>query len=138
MNRLRFAAHVLQLLTSSFRPSRWPNASLLPTFMLEKASQRVFHSSAINPALLYGPDDGDEKLRLNLASWLTTFYNAPVVKDRVCITGGASQNLSSILNVFTDPLFTRNVFIVSPAYMLAFRIFQDSALNLRSVPGTFL
>lgn len=31
-------------------------------------------------------------------------------------------------------MYTRNVWIVSPAYMLAFRIFEDSALKLRAVP----
>ncbi|PVH96705.1 PLP-dependent transferase [Periconia macrospinosa] len=135
------ATHVLRFntypfvswLTSSSR--RWPNTSLLPTSILEKASQRVFHSAAINPALLYGPDDGDEKLRVQLASWFTTFFpHCSSVKDRICITGGASQNLACLLQSFTDPLYTRNVFIVSPAYMLAFRIFQDSALSLRAVP----
>ncbi|CAI6336357.1 unnamed protein product [Periconia digitata] len=115
----------------------WPNTSLLPTSLLERASQRVFHSPALaNPALLYGPDDGSEKLRACIASWLTDFFQpvAPVAKDRIVVSGGASQNLACLLQVFTDPLYTRNVWIVSPAYMLAFRIFQDSALNLRSVP----
>lgn len=56
-------------------------------------------------------------------------------KHRITITGGASQNLACLLQVFTDPLFTRNVWIVSPAYMLAFRIFEDSgfAKKLRAV-----
>lgn len=31
-------------------------------------------------------------------------------------------------------MYTRNVWIVAPAYMLAFRIFEDSALKLRAVP----
>jgi hypothetical protein len=57
-----------------------------------------------------------------------------VTDERITITGGASQNLACLLQVFSDPLFTRNVWIVSPAYMLAFRIFQDSALKLRAVP----
>ena len=49
------------------------------------------------------------------------------------MTGGASQNLACILQVFTDPVYT-DVWIVAPAYMLAFRIFQDSGLKLRAVP----
>lgn len=71
-----------------------------------------------------------------MAAWLTSFFQptAPIAQDRVCITGGASQNLACLLQVFTDPLYTSNVWIVAPAYMLAFRIFQDSALNLRAVP----
>ncbi|KAF2461925.1 pyridoxal phosphate-dependent transferase [Lineolata rhizophorae] len=56
--------------------------------------------------------------------------------ERVAITGGASQNLACMLQVFTDPVFTRNVWIVAPAYMLAFRIFTDSGFGakMRAVP----
>jgi aspartate/methionine/tyrosine aminotransferase len=59
-----------------------------------------------------------------------------VVEDRVCITGGASQNLACLLQVYTDPAFTRNVWIVAPAYMLSFRIFEDAGFHekLRAVP----
>ncbi|KAF1980520.1 PLP-dependent transferase [Bimuria novae-zelandiae CBS 107.79] len=75
-------------------------------------------------------------LRRSLASWLTSFYQprVPISEERISITGGASQNLACLLQVFTDPVYTRNVFIVAPAYMLAFRIFQDSALKLRAIP----
>lgn len=41
-----------------------------------------------------------------------------------------------MLQVFTDPVYTRNIWIVAPSYMLAFRIFDDSGFSkkLRSVP----
>jgi DNA-binding transcriptional MocR family regulator len=56
--------------------------------------------------------------------------------ERITITGGASQNLACLLQVFTDPVYTRNIWIVSPSYMLAFRIFDDSGFSkkLRAVP----
>lgn len=60
-----------------------------------------------------------------------------VIEDkRITITGGASQNLACILQVFTDPGYTRNVWIISPGYMLAFRIFEDSGFKkkFRAVP----
>jgi DNA-binding transcriptional MocR family regulator len=90
------------------------------------------------PALSYGPDSGDARLRQNLASWLTSFYQPAdaIAEDRICITGGASQNLACLLQVYTDPVFTRNVWIVAPAYMLSFRIFEDAGFHgtLRAVP----
>jgi aspartate/methionine/tyrosine aminotransferase len=90
------------------------------------------------PALSYGPDSGDPRLRKNLASWLTSFYRPAdaIAEDRICITGGASQNLACLLQVYTDPVFTRNVWIVAPAYMLSFRIFEDAGFHgtLRAVP----
>jgi DNA-binding transcriptional MocR family regulator len=90
------------------------------------------------PALEYGPDSGDPRLLSNVASWLSKFYGPadPVAEDRVCITGGASQNLACLLQVFTDPAYTRNVWVVAPAYMLSFGIFKDAGFNnkLRAVP----
>ena len=76
-------------------------------------------------------------LTLNRAR-LTQFYqpSSQIPAERICITGGASQNLACILQVFSDPLFTRNVWMVSPTYFLACRIFEDSGFHgrLRSVP----
>jgi hypothetical protein len=128
----------------TFRPSlanqlRWPNNSLLPTQLLEKATHSVLRDKNIAfPALSYGPDSGDPRLRKNLASWLTSFYQPAeaIAEDRICITGGASQNLACLLQVYTDPVFTRNVWIVAPAYMLSFRIFEDAGFHgtLRAVP----
>ncbi|KAF2469871.1 PLP-dependent transferase [Lindgomyces ingoldianus] len=117
----------------------WPNTSLLPTHLIEKASHNALSNKEIAfPGMLYGPDPGDPRLRKNVASWLTNFYQplAPIPPERITITGGASQNLACLLQVFTDPIYTRNVWIVSPAYMLAFRIFDDSGFHqkLRAVP----
>jgi DNA-binding transcriptional MocR family regulator len=88
--------------------------------------------------LEYGDDEGYLPLRQSLANWLTKFY-APqesINVKRITISGGASQNLASILQTFTDPLYTRNVWIVAPAYYLAFRIFNDSGFEgrLKAVP----
>lgn len=88
--------------------------------------------------MCYGPDAGDPRLRRNVATWLTEFYQPTeaIHVDRICITGGASQNLACLLQSFTDPVYTRNVWIVAPAYMLSFRIFEDAGFHkkLRAVP----
>ena len=88
--------------------------------------------------MCYGPDSGDPRLRRNVAQWLTDFYKPAdaVSEERICISGGASQNLACLLQDFTDPVYTRNVWIVAPAYMLAFRIFEDAGFHkkLRAVP----
>ena len=118
----------------------WPNPSLLPSELIRSAAETALSDSAIStPGLLYGPDPGYELLRESVARWLTTFYRNDeqedaVTADRVCITGGASQNLGCILDVYTDPKETRCVWIVAPAYFLAFRIFEDKGLEMRAVP----
>ena len=114
-----------------------PHPDLLPAALLRKASERVFSDlSILHQGLNYGPDRGYEPLRRQLARWLTNFYQPidPIGVDRVCISGGASQNLSRILQVFSDPIFT-SVWMVSPTYFLACRVFQDSGFHqLRSIP----
>ena len=117
----------------------WPNPALLPTAQIKKASSVALSNPDIStPGLLYGPDEGYGPLREHIADWLTHFYQPSIriSAERVCVTGGASQNLACILQVFSDPLFTRNVWMVSPTYFLACRIFEDSGFHgrLRSVP----
>lgn len=117
----------------------WPNPALLPAAQIKIASSVPLSDADIfTPGLLYGPDPGYEPLREHIAEWLTHFYQPPsrISAERICITGGASQNLACILQVFSDPLFTRNVWMVSPTYHLACRIFEDSGFHgrLRSVP----
>ena len=117
----------------------WPNPALLPSTQMKIASSNSLSNPEIFiPGLLYGDDPGYEPLRKRIASWLTQFYQplSPIPAERLCITGGASQNLACILQVFSDPLFTRNVWMVSPTYFLACRIFEDSGFHgrLRSVP----
>lgn len=96
------------------------------------------NNSIAFPALEYGPDRGDPRLRKHLASWLTTFFKPqdPITDDRITISGGASQNLAVLLNVFTDPSYTRNVWFVAPAYHLSFRVIQDAGFHdkFRAIP----
>lgn len=117
----------------------WPNPSLLPPEALEAAAGNVLTDPATAvPALQYGPDDGYPPLREEVARWLTAFYKPihAIGSDRICITGGASQNLACLLQTFTDPVYTRHVWMVAPTYHLACRIFDDSGFagRLRSVP----
>jgi DNA-binding transcriptional MocR family regulator len=56
--------------------------------------------------------------------------------DEIAITGGASQGLACILQSFTDPGYTRAVWVVAPCYFMACPIFEDSGFRgrLRAVP----
>ena len=117
----------------------WPNPALLPAAQLKIASSLALSNPDVStPGLLYGPDPGYEPLRENVADWLTDFYRPlkRIQAEQICITGGASQNLACILQGFSDPIFTRNVWMVSPTYYLACPIFEDSGFHgrLRSVP----
>ena len=95
------------------------------------------------PGLCYGPDPGFQPLRESIQKWTGEFFGSgeqsevaagvglnvegegEKIGDRICITGGASQNLACVLQVFSDPVFTK-VWMVAPCYFLACRIFEDS------------
>ena len=82
----------------------WPSTSLLPITTFRAAANASLSDPTIaEPGLLYGPDGGYEPLREALATWLSSFYKpkAPITSHQLCITGGASQNLACILQVYT-------------------------------------
>ncbi|KAJ5834070.1 Pyridoxal phosphate-dependent transferase major region subdomain 1 [Penicillium robsamsonii] len=117
----------------------WPNPALLPAPNLRHSATAVLSNPSIaNPALLYGPDEGYEPLRIHIAAWLSNFYQPrePVSSQRICITGGASQNLACVLQTFTDPVYTRNVWMIAPTYHLAARVMEDAGFagRLRGIP----
>ena len=111
----------------------YPAPSLLPAALLQPSTARVLSNPTVaQPALLYGPDPGYDPLRHALASWLTSFYqprSGKISHKRIAITGGASQSLGNILSVYTDPEYTRKIWIVVPAYYLSFRIFEDAGFR---------
>ena len=140
----------------------WPNPSLLPAKeLLEAAGKVLTNPTVFTSALLYGPDEGHEPLREAVSSWLSEFYGNAVERwrgtknnvhdvshtqptqdpfkigpERITISGGASQALGTILSAVTDPVVTRRVWIVAPAYFLSFKIFEDAGFagRLRAVP----
>lgn len=121
----------------------WPNPALHPTSALNAATTAVLSNPSLStPALGYGPDEGDPGLRTEIANWLTDFYattehgTEPITADRICITGGASQNLACVLQVFSDVGYTRCVWMAEPTYYLACRIFDDAGFSgkMRAVP----
>lgn len=117
----------------------WPSKDLLPTGDISEAAQAVLADPEIaHPGLLYGPDEGYLPLRESIGDFLADFYQPKgnIGHERIAISGGASQNMSCVLQVFTDPLYTRSVQIVAPAYMLSFRIFEDHGFTgkMKAVP----
>ena len=119
----------------------WPAQSLLPAAQISAASLSALSNPDIaQSGLNYGDDEGYLPLRQNLAEYLTKHYGvrSKASVDRICITGGASQKLACILQVYTDPGYTLGVWVVEPSYFLAFRIFEDSGFHgdkLQGVPA---
>ena len=113
-----------------------PNPHLLPIEQIKAASFSALsdpETLTLNSSLEYGPDPGYLPLRKQIAEWLTAFYRPQesINFDRICITGGASQNLACILQVFSDPVYTRNVWLACPTYFHASRMFEDGGFHGR-------
>ncbi|ODH53317.1 hypothetical protein GX48_00513 [Paracoccidioides brasiliensis] len=90
----------------------WPNPSLHPLPALTTATSTILSNPLLSaPALSYGPNEGDASVRAEIARWLS------------------GQNLACLLQVFSDPLYTRNVWLVVPTYYLECRIFDDAGFS---------
>lgn len=86
-----------------------PTPRLVPTQAIAEASQSLLVQPDVAQRLMYGPDGGEDHVRANIARWLTNFYHpeaGPISPNRIAITSGASNALSNILQVCTDPLYT--------------------------------
>ncbi|GAB0138024.1 hypothetical protein EsDP_00006271 [Epichloe bromicola] len=119
----------------------WPSASLYPSTQLLQGASTIVHSEKKSvEALVYGPDKGYAPLRARIATWLSHVFSPgedePVSADRICISSGASANLGNILTKFTEPGYTRAIWMVEPCYFLACPIFTDAGFQgrLRGVP----
>ncbi|KAH7127903.1 pyridoxal phosphate-dependent transferase [Dactylonectria estremocensis] len=118
----------------------WPSPALFPSAELNASADAVLtDANAASAALIYGPNRGSIPLRKEVAQWLgSTYHKDPQAIDegRVCIAGGASQNLANTLLRFTDPTYTRCIWMVEPTYFLACPVFEDCGFigKLRGVP----
>jgi DNA-binding transcriptional MocR family regulator len=108
-----------------------PSADLLPVGLVQKASE-LFFETAQPLELNYGVVHGDERFLDALANFLSTNYRAPATPEQLFVTGGNSQALDLVSNVFANPGDT--VFVEEPSYFLAFKIFRDHGLNVVGIP----
>lgn len=117
----------------------WPSPSLFPACRLLDGASNVLHSKEKTASsLIYGPDAGYEPLRRSIAIWLSGTYGrgTKLSYDRVCVTNGASGNLDNVLARFTEPGYTRAIWMVEPSYFLACPIFVDNGFQgmMKGVP----
>lgn len=113
-----------------------PSVSLLATSQVAAASAAVFsrlHNGDIEydddnrHPLQYGTDPGPLEVRKTICSWLARKYNTKNNDaDLLAITCGASFGLANTCLQMTDPQYTRRIFMITPAYFLAARMFQDA------------
>ncbi|KXH29825.1 aminotransferase [Colletotrichum salicis] len=108
----------------------WPSPRLCAaSALLDGATQVLTSESETAAALIYGPHIGHPPLRKSIAEWLSSVYDSEIDHERISINNGASGNLANVLLKFTDPLYTRKIFMVEPTYFLACPIFEDNGFQ---------
>lgn len=119
----------------------WPSPNLFPAQDLNNAANSILtDAKTTTSALIYGPSRGYIPLRQQVARWLSSIYyknNAEVIDEtRICIANGASATLGLALLRFTDPTYTRHIWMVEPTYFLACPVFDDCGFagKLRGIP----
>ena len=115
-----------------------PSPELLPVDILTAAFNTIMRDQSTSTRCLdYGPGAGDENVRKTIAEWLCRRYSILHTKsERVAVTAGASQNISSILQCYTSLERTQTIYLVSPTYHLVCDIFEDHGFTgrLQAVP----
>ncbi|KAK1983065.1 pyridoxal phosphate-dependent transferase [Colletotrichum cereale] len=104
--------------TTSEKPSLinlqlgWPSPRLFAASgLLGGATQVLASESETAATLIYGPHVGHPPLREIVAGWLSSVYGTNIDHEWISINKGASGNLANILLNFTDPLYTRKIFM---------------------------
>ncbi|XP_072037284.1 2-aminoadipate transaminase-like [Amphiura filiformis] len=102
--------------------------------MKEAAAKRLTEEAAAEGELMqYGNTRGDPKYRIELAKFLTKMYGAPVDRDDILCTAGATHGLYTLCT----QLFKAGdiVFVEDPTYFLAQVIFRkDCQFTMVPVP----
>ncbi|KAM0722822.1 hypothetical protein Q7P37_002264 [Cladosporium fusiforme] len=115
-----------------------PSPDLLPVKLLTASFHTIIREQPLtSKSLDYGPSAGDKRVRETIAEWLSRRYALPRIRsERIAITAGASQSLACILQCYTNPQYTGNIFLVAPTYHLVCDIFADHGYSgrLRAIP----
>jgi DNA-binding transcriptional MocR family regulator len=114
-------------------------ASPHPITQLAQASHQLLLNDAAAAVenLEYEDALGLPELRKQIASLLNLFYQKSRVDlTNICITTGASFAIPTILNVLTDSAITKCIWVVSPCFYMACRMFEDVGFagKIKAVP----
>jgi DNA-binding transcriptional MocR family regulator len=107
-----------------------PNNGILPVDYIRRAAAMQFGDSP--EFLQYGAEWGDGHHRIALSEYLTEAYATPVAAEQLFSTNGNSQALEMLCTVMTEPGDV--VIVEEPTYFLAFQMFRDHGLEIRTVP----
>lgn len=101
-----------------------PAKELFPLKQIQEASNVVLQNSS---SLQYSSSLGDEKLREQIASFYTKYFDFPTHKDEILITTGSQQAFDVISKIFVK----KEVVVQSPTYIGALNAFKMLDLKIK-------
>jgi len=107
-----------------------PNHALLPFEHVRQAAPSLLDDGP--ESLQYGAEWGDGHHRVALAEHLSVGYGVPIAPEHLFSTNGTSQALDMVCTVMSVPGDV--VIVEDPTYFLAFQIFRDHGLDIRTAP----
>lgn len=108
-----------------------PSFDILPTELMQNAAEHRLsqHDSSY---LNYGFQQGDGRLRMVLAQFLSEGYGLPVTAVQLLLTVGASHAIDLICTNFTRPGDV--IFVEEPTFFLILGLFRDHGLRIVPIP----
>ncbi|GFN88375.1 aspartate aminotransferase [Plakobranchus ocellatus] len=98
-----------------------------------KATTEILSSNPdVDGIFKYGPDQGCENFRKELAKFLSQQYGDDISSSNLIVTAGATQGLHFALSILAEN--SAPVLVEDPTYFIALKIFQKD-LNRTVVPG---
>ncbi|ASS90069.1 PLP-dependent aminotransferase family protein [Aeribacillus pallidus] len=103
---------------------------LLPSHFLVQEMKKILEQ---HPLVLstYGPIEGDEELRYEIANYLFNFHHLSVKHDKMIITSGAQQGIDLVAQTLLSPGDV--VMVESPCYGAAIDVFVNKGFQVVSI-----
>ncbi|HTN38791.1 MAG TPA: PLP-dependent aminotransferase family protein [Arachidicoccus sp.] len=110
----------------------FPDPRLAPIEQLVREYRRFGKSRPSNPFLMYGPEQGSYRLRIELAKFLNRTRGMQVTEKEILITKGTQMAIYLTAQLLIRPGDT--VFVPEPGYMEANKTFMLAGADLVLIP----
>lgn len=110
----------------------FPDPRIAPIEQLVREYRRFGKSRFTNRLLMYGPEQGSYRLRVELATFLNKTRGMQVTEKEILITKGTAMGIYLTTQLLVRPGDT--VFVPEPGYMDANQTFRLAGANLVFIP----
>lgn len=110
----------------------FPDARIAPIAQLAREYRRLGKSRLTNQFLMYGPEQGSDRLRAELADFLNRTRGMQITAKEILVTKGTQMAIYLATQLLISPGDT--VFVPEPGYFDANQTFKLAGANLEFIP----